>query len=215
VIAIGAEAAMGVFRIVHAEMPCRRCGFVREVGVQFKTDAGDWMQGYRVGDVVDDVAPDVYGGITDAYCTRCKASWIEDDKRISFDVIAEQVAAGESVARRGSWCYAPAEGQLVVTLEAAPPLGADDIRALADAPAGPGVPSVLTHLEGVVLWQGDLRIHPHLNGQDSTGWWLAFGAEVERRMHVRGWPEGRWDTIDLDVVVDADHRLSLAPASED
>ena len=119
---------MGVYRTLRVSLPCARCGVVRRTDVQFKTADDQAMPVHDDDDVLNNVQPDVYEGIADAYCGACTRRWSDDETRAWCDVVAEEVEAGRAEVARSAWRHgrfdrSPAPGQ-VVTLVEPPPLTA-------------------------------------------------------------------------------------------
>jgi hypothetical protein len=210
---------MGTFRILTTSLSCLRCGAAHSVGVQFKTGDDYAMPEYQVGDVAQDVAPGSYEGIADAYCTSCQSRWIADEKHVQFELLADDVAVGRVVARRATWRHGALDGRpelgLVVTVDDEAPMSYDAVLALAETPEGFGQPSFTARLysAGVALWLGQVRLVP---GDDSvlgesTRWWKSRYDAVATRLRALGWPNKGDEWIDVTVLVDADHRVRLAP----
>jgi len=207
---------MGTYRTLHAGLACVRCGVVRRAEVQFKTGDDRAMPDYEIGDRADDVAPDLYEGVADAYCSSCMRDWIDDEKRAWCQVLAEDVAAGRVVARTAICRHGSLDGRpelgMVVTIDDRPALTAAEVLALADVREGFGWPSFTARLygENIALWAADLRVHPHDPQRDSSQWWIDHSDEVARRLRGIGWANGESRWIEVPVVVDADRRLRLA-----
>ena len=92
------------------------------------------------------------------------------------------------------------------------------MRAIADAPEGPSSRTFASRLAHIVLWAGDLRLHPHDGSRDAMSWWDERGEEVARRLRDRGWSLGEREHLDVAVIVDAEHRVRCAtdqPARRD
>jgi hypothetical protein len=210
---------MDTFRILSTTLSCLRCGADRRVDVQFKTGDDGAMPEYQVGDVVADVDPDVYEGITDAYCAPCMSRWIVDEKRVWFELMSEEISAGHLVARRATYRHGALDGHpeigLVETILDPTPMNASDVRSLAELPEGFGWPTITARLADakVALWHGDMRLEPHdpSFGDESARWWMHQGQEVSARLRRRGWPLGGDQWMDVAVLVDAEHRVRLAP----
>lgn len=99
---------MGFFTTVTARLVCARCGGTFAGDVQFKTgsEASD-LPVFREGEQVAGIAAGTYEGIADAYCHDCIRAWCEDEKRSNFIALAEAVASGVVVVRRGRICKDP------------------------------------------------------------------------------------------------------------
>ena len=211
---------MGTYRILNTTLRCRRCDASHRVAVQFKTGHDRAMPEYEDGDLIPDVEPGVYEGIVDAYCPPCMSRWVGDEKRLHFDLLADDVAAGRVVARRATWRNGELDGRpelgVVVTLEDEAPMTADAVRALAQVPERPHVwPGMLARLgtAHVALWRGDVRVFPEETSIESpsTDWWRLRCEQVAARLAAMGWlPDGsQW--IDVPVIVDAERRVRLGP----
>lgn len=210
--------AVGTFRTLNASLQCKRCGLMHRAAIQFKTGDDYAMPEYEVGDVVDDVAPDEFDGIADAYCGSCRSHWVEDEKRVQFALLADDVAAGRITARKATWRHGALDGRpelgLVLTLLDSEPMTASDVLALAQRPEGFGWPSFPARLSeaDVALWQGNARLHPHDDRHDAAWWWIRRNNEVVARLTAIGWLEEPDPWIEVPVLIDQDHRIRLASA---
>ncbi|APR80987.1 Hypothetical protein A7982_06334 [Minicystis rosea] len=176
------------------------------------------MPEYRPGDVAEDLAPGIYEGLADAFCSACAARWVEDEKRVHLACLADDIEAGRIVARRATWRHGALDGRpelgLVVTLLDPNPLHGGDVRALGDARERLGWPTFAARLStaNIALWEGNVRVFP----QDMTGgtapgrWWERHANAVNERLLALGWPGGQDEFVAVDVRVGDDHRVQLA-----
>jgi hypothetical protein len=210
--------SMGTYRTLTTTLPCRRCSAAYPASVQWKTGDDSAMPDYQAGDVAADVAPGVYEGVADTYCAACGRRWVDDEKRLHFELLAADVAAGRVTVRRATWRHGSLDGRpelgLVITLGDEAPLSAAAVRALVDEPEGFGWPSFTARLSTaqVAVWAGDVRLLPHDPSclGPSMEWWKRRHDEVLERLCALGWPDGGEQWIDVGVRVDEGHRVELA-----
>jgi hypothetical protein len=208
---------MGSFSLVVATLACVRCGREREeVQVQFKTGDDHAMPWYQDGEHVPDVPPDTYDGIADAYCGRCMNQWSADEKQAVFEVLADGVARGELVIKRGDIVrdrqYVPipdGRGDFQVQLEGDRALTPAEIAATGREAQQQGYRSAFPMSVAdvdYVIFEGDERVYP---SRLSSDWPPRLMAAVDRVLRARGWPLGGDPWIEPAVVVGNDQILRV------
>lgn len=208
---------MGTFRTLKATLQCLKCDAPHNFDIQFKTGDDSAMSEYGIEDLADDIAPGVYDGLADCFCTQCHRRWVDHEKRVHFDLLGDEVDAGLVTARRATWRHGALDGRpelgLVVTLDDEPPLTPRQIRALADVSDSAGWPNFGARLieARVTLWVGSARITPGQPQSDAAHatWWRPHQAAVTTRLQEMGWPSGddQFREVSLEVMPDQRFRL--------
>lgn len=208
---------MGTFRTLTATLRCLKCDALGPFDIQFKTGDDVAMSVYGIEDLADDIAPGVYDGVADSFCSHCHGRWVEDEKRAHFDLLGDEVDAGVVTVRRATWQHGALVGHpergLVVTLDDEPPLTSLQVRALADVDEGAGWPNFWARLSAarVTLWVGSTRITPWQPESDAAhaAWWGPHQAAVTTRLQAKGWPSGenQFREVALEVMPNQRFRL--------
>ena len=193
---------MGMFRTVHASLPCTRCGRVRPTDVQVKT-GDDGMEIYSAGGTlpVDDdlLRVTIRPATVDRFCDACRTAHRRDEREAQHDALAGLIEQGRlrlSVGSSGVW------------------LTADEARRLgrppsADAMSTPSSIGTVNGLWGyVVEWDG-ATLSPREYGP-----WSEYVDRVRRaideRLRAAGWADGgSVRRSDLRVAVAADRRIDV------
>lgn len=205
---------MGLYSTVTATLSCSKCGREYQGDVQFTTDHEDGdLPRFAELERATGVPPGTYEGIADAYCTDCLERWMRDEKEASFEALAEAVARGELIVRRGRILrdarHAPildAHGDFQIQFLGDRALSASEIAAAGREPdTRPGWPNFLARLHWLdyVVFDGAERIVP-ARPPSRSDWWQRHGSAVDRSLRARGWPRGESPWIDLPVVVSDD-----------
>lgn len=197
---------MGVYRSILLDLPCERCGVVRQEEAQFKTD-DDWCQVYRPGDAVPDLrAGASFEACVDYYCRACHRDLVLAGSAAEHDVLARWIETGLLLLRED---------------DSAQPLTPEFVRGFASGfqpepgehPLNLRPPRVLDQVE--VHWSGARWrfrkkdwTQPRL--PEEGEFWRALRLTVHEALELLGWPNGSASLReDVLAVVDGDGRLWL------
>lgn len=190
--------AMGMFRSVHLDLICARCGATHRTDAQFKT-GNDWCEDYHVGDRVEDLpVGEEWEGIADRFCRACREDHRSERERAMAAVLAARVRNAKLVLRL-------AEAEAPLTAEELLARGEEQAATARQTRTLYGLTMVLTGLsflrdEGA--WLPTTSI--------DKPWWPNVHQALHEELRRRGWPAG--DDLcreDLMVFVDEDRRICV------
>lgn len=188
---------MGMFRRVHLDLPCERCGDAHRAEVQFKTDS-DYQESYDVGERVEELPlGEEWDGITNRFCPSCFDAYRAERLRSATRIAADLVRSGQ-----------------LALMEGESPLTADEILARGEKiGADPssyyyGEQAVLGGLRALLrrddAWLTESEWHEAYGSWQNVTLYPLLRTELRRR----GWPceDGPYRE-DLIVELDADRRI--------
>lgn len=192
---------MGLFRSVHTELPCERCGQPFRVDVQFKTGA-DWQEVYEAGQELSAgeclELEERYEGIADRYCARCYLEWRCAEEAVQHEAMAEYVEGGLLVVT-------DPESKAKLVPEQLRERGREHAARLRDGSLSSHCRFGWHPLE--IRWLG--QVAERGNGPQFA-FAEALRRRVDRKLKDAGWPSG-WDWFreDLSVFVDDTRRIRV------
>jgi hypothetical protein len=192
---------MSFYQTVWLELPCERCGIVRETAVRFHGERGD-DTGYKLGEEVIEGADlnhgEIYEGNADCYCWPCLCKWTYAQVEAEYESLAELVAQGRLLIREN---------------EASAPLSPDQVleygRRYINHLEEAGYPSapLTANFKGLFLvWGGQ----PALPSSEAYGDLLnTLEPPVSENLKRDGWRSGTEHTKDFRVFLDSESRIRV------
>jgi hypothetical protein len=192
---------MSFYQSVWLELPCERCGIVRETAVRFhgeRRDDTDYKLGERVVEGVDLNRGENYEGNADRFCWSCLCKWTYSQVEAEYESLAGLVLQRRLIIREN-------EAGIPLSSDQVLEYGRRYINHLKET-GYPTAPLTANFKDLFLVWNGQSA----LASSDAYGDLLnTLEPLVSERLRRAGWSNGTEHAKDFRVFLDSESRIMV------